>query len=774
MAKKKRDRQDKGQGVTRVPAGMDAAASGPVLPESRAGAEGSARPGAGLPGDVTGTGALRVFALMMFLTPALGVPHEEMLQDTLKSILVSFAVLGGALAFFWVQRNRENPLRWHGVIWLPILLMAYALGSMVWSHTYLAAVEAIRWFIFALLAWTGVNTLSRDRLPVLALGIHLGAVVASLWAALQFWINFRYFPQGPHPASTFINRNFFAEFAVCTLPFSALLIARARQSAQVALLSASTGFVIVAILMTGTRSALIALWLQLGLVLPFIAWRYAGQLSLSQWPRSTRVLTVGVLIGTVLGLGVIETGDPSIIDENRGTNALERGFKRTASIGPADESLNVRMVMWKATGTMIARRPISGVGAGAWESDIPLYQAEGSQLETDYYAHNEFLQLLGEYGLTGWVFLACLFSYLLFAAWRTWTGKSTEATEEGPWRAVFLCSLLALMVVSNVGFPWRMAVTGALFALCLAGLAASDARLGISSRWTAMPIAWRPSYSLVMMMALSAATVLAWYISDRAAESERKIVRATRLALTISASGNPNSPRWDRPRAEMLQLLREGIAINPHYRKITPISADEMARWGDWKNATWIWESVLTSRPHIVAVLTNAARGHTSTGNNARALELLERAKKIQPSAPAVRSLEVILASRMGDEARALALARQAMADDVVDFDLTNTTYNLAMRAGDYTMAEKAIRLKMSRWPTTSAAGFLQLGNLYANQLKNPDQALAFYQQALTLVPVADRHTLLPQIPALFWPKLGFPNGSVPAAATTQTSASKG
>ncbi len=54
---------------------------------------------------------------------------------------------------------------------------------------------------------------------------------------------------------------------------------------------------------------------------------------------------------------------------------------------------------------IIQKRPITGVGAGAWEVDIPLYQTEGSQLETDYYVHNEILQLLAEYGLVGWLFL---------------------------------------------------------------------------------------------------------------------------------------------------------------------------------------------------------------------------------------------------------------------------------------------------------------------------------------------------------------------------------
>ena len=774
MAKKKRDRQDKATGVVAAPGGAAAAVSGGVLPKQGAARQRAGAAAAGAASlEQAGGAAVVVLAIMMFLAPALGVPNEEMLQDTLKSIVVSFGVLIAALLYFWGQRERSEPMRWHAVVWLPLLLMAYALGSMAWSHTYLAAVESIRWFIFALLVWLGANVLSRERLPGLASGIHAGAVVASLWAALQFWVDFKYFPQGPHPASTFINRNFFAEFAVSTLPFGALLLARARQSARVALQAASSGFVIVAILMTGTRGALIALWLQLLMVLPAIAWLYRRELAFPSWPRATRIVAVGVLSGTVLGLGMIPTGDPTIAQELRGTTALERGFKRTASIAPGDESLGVRMVMWKATSRIIHQRPFSGVGAGAWESDIPLYQAEGAQLETDYYVHNEFLQLLAEYGLVGWVFLLALAAYLLTAAWRTWKGRSAEAQAEAPWRAALLCSLLAFMVVSNVGFPWRMATTGALFALCLAGLAASDARLGLSGRWAANRITWRPEYSQAMLVALAGAVALATYISQQAALAEFKIVRATRLALTITASGQPNSPKWSKTKAELLQMLKEGIEINPHYRKITPITADELAKWGDWQNATWIWESVLSSRPHVVALLTNAARGYTATGNREKAFELLERAKKIQPRAPAVRSLEVILLSRAGDYGRALELARKAFDDNIIDFDLTNTTFYLAWKAGDYAMAEKAIRTRMSHWPNTSAAGFIQLGNMYSSQLKNPDHALDLFKQAIVLVPEADRQRLLAQIPHEYWARLGFPD-AVPPGPAPQTSASKG
>lgn len=114
-----------------------------------------------------------------------------MLQDTLKSALVAFGVLATALVFFWQQRMRTEPLRWHGLVWLPLALMAYALGSMVWSHTYLAGVEAIRWFLLSLLLWLGLNVLTRENRPTLLWGIHAGALVASLWVALQFWFDLR-------------------------------------------------------------------------------------------------------------------------------------------------------------------------------------------------------------------------------------------------------------------------------------------------------------------------------------------------------------------------------------------------------------------------------------------------------------------------------------------------------------------------------------------------------------------------------------------------------
>ena len=703
---------------------------------------------------VRGDWTVVIFSLMMFLTPAVGVPNELMLQDTLKSIVVSFAAVLAGLLFFWHQRNRTAGLRWHGLMWLPLACMFYALGSMVWSHTFLGGVEAIRWFIFSLILWLGINTLSRDRQDFLIEGIHWGAVVASLWAALQFWVDFAFFPQGPNPASTFVNRNFFAEFVVTTIPFSVYLLAQAKGSARITLMAFTLGFNVVALLMTGTRGALTAFWIFLGLVLPLVLIMYRKQFGFYRWDSAKRILAGGVLLASVVGLGMISSGNPKILADSQylGSSAFDRAFKRTASIGEGagDYSLSIRLIMWKATGEMIKAHPVTGVGAGAWEVMQPLYQTAGSQLETDYYVHNEILQLLAEYGLTGLFFLVFLFGYLLTAAWKTFRNRTPEGLAEAPLRAIVLASLLAFLTVSNIGFPWRLAATGCMFALCLALLAASDARLSIRGPAAASRLSWKPVYSQLLAVAMMVSMALTAYISQQAAATESKIVTAVKMALSISQSGDVNNPKWDKTKRDMLVLAKDGIAINTHYRKVTPMIADEMAKWGDWKNAVWVWESVVLSRPYVVALMSNIARGYSQLGNNEKALEYLARCEKLQPKAVSVRSLKVILMSRTNKEAEAAVLAKKSLDEGIYDYDLLSAVHVLGMRKSDFDMAIKGLEIRNKGWPASRVDGYQKLAQIYTSYKKDDAKAIAAYKSMLEFAPEKDREALRKQIPAQF------------------------
>ena len=657
-----------------------------------------------------------ILALTLLLAPAAGATGEAPLQDTLKSAIVA---LGALLAAFAFVQSRPARLQWHPALLLPLLLLAYALGSMLWSHAWLAGVEAIRWFVFAVLMALGLNTVTRERLPLLAVGIVAGSTVASLWAVLQFLLDVSPFPQGPPPASTFVNRNFFAEFAVCALPLGAVLLARAQRNRAVALASAAVGLQVLALFMTGTRSALVALALLALGVFPLLAWRFRAGLALTRWSGATRAMGAAIVLGIVIGLGSLPTANRELRAEERGTTALQRAFERAGSIAPGDASLALRMKMWRATGRMIAAHPWAGVGAGAWENVLPLYQADADPVETDFYAHNEFLQLIAEDGAVGWLFLLGLLAWLARACWRTWRAQDAQ---EGAWRGGLLASLLALLVVSNAGFPWRMAASGALFAICVGALAASDLRIAPGLRAFRSFESSRAFYA-VARPAIAASALVAAVISSLAFKCEADLVGAARTALAVSASGHPDDPRWASAKAQLLARLHEGVAINPHYRKLTPVVADELARWGDWPDAIWAWESVLESRPYVVAMLTNVARGYVATGRPMQAQPFIERAGRVQPDAPSVRSAEVLFFAATGQDATALDKGRAAMREGLVDFDLANAVFVLGRRQHDFAIAEQAMTLRLQRWDRDRAQGWLELAQLYSDDLHDPARA---------------------------------------------------
>ena len=682
-------------------------------------------------------------AATIFLAPVVGVPSELMLQDTLKSMLVSTGALLAALVFFRRQRQSPEAWRWHPVMWLPLSLMGYALGSMLWSHTYLAGVEAIRWFIFSLLLWLGINGFRREHFSLLANAIHWGAVLASLWAVLQFLVDLRLFPQGPNPASTFVNRNFFAEFVVCTVPFSVWLVAQSRGLDQLVLRVFLTAFNVVALMMAATRSALLALCV-LAILLSLVAWRKRGQLAWSAWSRQQRWIAALTFLATVYGLGSVPSGNSRLLQENWGETAIERTFNRVANFSVNSEFTSgsgaVRLVMWQATGRMIQDRPVTGVGAGAWEVEIPLYQAAGLQLETDFYAHNEYLQLLGEYGLLGWSFLAGLLIFFLRVARRIWT--SPDDTFE----AFALASLVALLLVSGAGFPWRMATTGALFALLLAILVAQEAQ-AISFRV--------PGYAARLgLVATLGCLALTGYISQQAALAEYRIITAVKMALTITASGAPSDTRWDDAKARMLTLVHEGIAITPHYRKITPSVADQLAAWGDWKHAIPIWQSVVSSRPFIVALLSNIGRGYMNLKDVDSAIVYLAKAKAINPEAPAVRTLEVVVLTQSGQEDRALELTRTFLQQGSYDAELLNVAISMGTRAKDWPLVIQALALRSKASAALASDSWLRVGNIYLNEMRDEVQALQAFRKGIAAAPEMYRPRVRERVPEAVRDKL--------------------
>jgi hypothetical protein len=109
---------------------------------------------------------------------------------------------------------------------------------------------------------------------------------------------------------------------------------------------------------------------------------------------------------------------------------------------------------------------------------------------------------------------------------------------------------------------------------------------------------------LVMLACMLAAAV---YASVQAARAERRYIQAIYAGNALRAAPDLPAPRAQELQEELVRLVQEGLAINPHYRQLASVSADTLMRLGNESEALRVWERVVTSRPNIAHIWANMA-----------------------------------------------------------------------------------------------------------------------------------------------------------------------
>lgn len=675
-----------------------------------------------------------ILAAMMFLIPAAGVPNEFVLQDSLKSSILGIGTFLAALFFFWRGARTDQPLHWHAVLSLLLVLAAYALTSMLWSHAYLGAGEAIRWYVIFVLALLCINVALSSGITRVLWGMHWGGVMASVWVALQYWHGLDWFPQAAYPASTFANRNFFAEYAVCALPYSIWLFLQATSSRWASLVAMSLALCLVGLLAAGTRSALIALSIFLVLGGALIV-RIHRQLHIYTWPRTTKISSLIAFIAVLLVFNSIPSADQAGRHEYSDTLAL-RVALRASSLSAADEytkgSFSDRVVMWKATARMTMANPLTGVGAGAWEVFIPLYQDADTSKEFDYFAHNDVFQLLSEYGLiVGGLFCAFFAAFILKWAGSTWSGLPAMLPGMSL-RACALGSILVLLVVAGAGFPLHLAPCCALLGLSIGILGATDRQTAKMGETYLRTVARSSSIHRIATGVAAMSLLAAMGVSVQAMRAESKMMEALVLATDMVNAKTANTPLEPSRKFRLLDNAYSAIDINPHLRKLAPIVADRLAAAGELEDAVKIWRSSTESRPHVAALWSNLALGYSNLGQHAEAQAALEQFKRLRPTRPENISIEITLRRNAGDMAGALQQIRDHFRNDNYDFSIVQTGYETAVLARDWPLAIEALERRNESWPELMANGWLQLGLIYSRpEVNQPAKAQAAFRAGL-------------------------------------------
>ncbi len=313
---------------------------------------------------------------------------------------------------------------------------------------------------------------TRERLRKMALFVIVFGGLMAFFGTLQRLSNLegifgiRPTPQAI-PFASFVNQHHFAAFMEMTLGLTlGLLFGKSAQKENRLLLSIAAVLMGIAALITGSRGGMLSL---LGVVAFVVAVNLIRskareeddeELELSSLRKN--LLLIGgaaalllVLIGSVLLLG--------------GDQELLRGIGLTSS----DDISSGRLHFWKTTLQIFFHNPILGVGLNAFATAYPQYDSWNGNLRVEN-AHNDYLQVLAEMGVVGFVAIVG-FIFLLFKSGVTTIGHTADRLR----RDVAIGSLagcFGILIHSFFDFPLRT-TSNALFFLLLCAFAVRK-RLG--------------------------------------------------------------------------------------------------------------------------------------------------------------------------------------------------------------------------------------------------------------------------------------------------------
>jgi O-antigen ligase len=220
--------------------------------------------------------------------------------------------------------------------------------------------------------------------------------------------------QTAEPSATFVGPNQFAAFLALLLPvlFGSMMDARDFKVRPVAL-----GVGLLAMALAESKGGGVALGC--GAVVMAVLYRTQTR---------GRAVAVGIGAGAVaIGIGLL-LWSPLL-----------------SVLAKHSHSMHVRAVYWRATGPILAESPVLGVGLDNWQDHY--FQTKSVVQQETKKAHNDYLQILAETGVVGFLALAGLLMLGLRKALVRESDPEVEQEFPSPW---LVGTVLALLVFLGV------------------------------------------------------------------------------------------------------------------------------------------------------------------------------------------------------------------------------------------------------------------------------------------------------------------------------------
>lgn len=404
----------------------------------------------------------------------------------LQEFLVVQALTGIA-ALLWLIRlwlNERPKFLFPPVGWTVLAFAGYAVGRYLTSDVeYVARQELLRILVYATLFFIIVNNLHRQESTQIISFTWFGlAMLISFYAVFQFatktdlvWnVHSSYLGRG---SGTYICPNHLGGFLEMLLPLTLAyaLVGRGKPLTKILLCYAALCLV-AGIAVSASRAS----WVSISAALIVLALLLLSNRSF-RWPA---LALIGLLVcgGTLAAVK---------------TDFFERRFKQAIRSGQVE--LDTRWDLWDAAVRMWQDHPWLGVGPGHYDLRFRAYRASTTQLQPDR-VHNDYLNLLTDWGVIGAVIVAAALSLLAFGVVKTWKkvqrdGGVFSSSQSDKFAFVLgaTVGLLALAIHSamdfNLHIPANAIIAVTLMALLTSHWRFAADRFWFSSRWIGKIIA---------------------------------------------------------------------------------------------------------------------------------------------------------------------------------------------------------------------------------------------------------------------------------------------
>jgi len=497
-----------------------------------------------------------VLANLWWTTLCLGGYRPETMPVTVT--------LNAAAVIVWLagEAMRGGPLRLHATALAALPFLAYAAANVLWVTPvpWLGWRDWLGWVQMAAVFWVVMHGIRGARArTALVWGLVALGVVAAAMAVYQHFVDPKWLMMGREQAPQFRERssgpfgipNSLAAFLnLLVPPLLALVLQRRAGAAQRILAGYLAAVLAVGLLLTVSRGA----WLSLGLALA--AWPLlTGRDSWRRWLGS---LGVCLLLAAIVATAYQSSPEVRVRLEQLAQNRGEVS----------------RVILWRMGWALFRERPVFGTGAGSYdvllERHRPLMFWDNPQ-----WAHNEYLNTLSDYGVTGFLLSFGVLAGFGVRALRRLPGAAAAAGRK-QWPALrvgivigLVAFALQLFVDFNLKIPALGQTAAALLALAMAPAADGSEGGGFlhlpkvaavfAAAMVVISLPWRilPQYRAEALRYSARETLDQIIARPPAGGAEARLLRNAQDELTRAVQLDPqNAGAWDDLADSLIQQAR--------------------------------------------------------------------------------------------------------------------------------------------------------------------------------------------------------------------------